>query len=279
VEVVPNIQLPGLTMHYEQEGSGEPLILIPFLTADHACYAFQLADYAKHFTCFTMDLRGSGQSDKPPGPYSIEMFADDVAAFMQRVGIPQAHISGLSLGAAIGMRLASKHPDKVKSLSLHSGWSKTDAYGRTVIEGWQVMAKALDSVPEMVIRAIFPWCLTPALYASKPEYVQSLADFIRSRPAQPVEAFMDHSNAVIAHDAEEHLGRIQAPTQITFGRHDQLTSTRFAEPMKNGIRNSELVVFEECSHGMIFEGVEEFNTRTLEFLKRQTGQVSAARSA
>src|SRR5829696_5971932 len=101
-------------MHYEQQGSGEPLVLIPFLTADCTCYSFQVAEYAKHFTCFTMDLRGAGESGKPPGPYSIEMFADDVAAFMDALGISKAHISGLSLGAAVGMWLAAKYPDKVR---------------------------------------------------------------------------------------------------------------------------------------------------------------------
>jgi pimeloyl-ACP methyl ester carboxylesterase len=275
---VPTLQLPGVAMYYEQQGSGEPLILIPFLTADQACYTFQVAEYAKYFTCFTIDHRGAGQSGAPPGPYSTGLFADDVAAFMQEMGIVRAHISGLSLGAATGMWLAAKHPDKVKSLSLHSGWTKTDPYIRTVLQGWQVMAKALGSVSEMVVQSIFPWCFTPELYASKPEYVESLAAFVRSRPAQSIQAFIDHSNAVIAHDIEGQLARIQAPTQITFGRHDVITSTRFATPMQNGIRNSELVVFEDSSHTPNFEQVEEFNARTLEFLRRHSSQVSAAGS-
>ena len=80
---------------------------------------------------------------------------------MRARGIPKAHVSGLSLGAAIGMWLAAKYPDTVTSLSLHSGWPKTDPYLRAVIEGFQVMAKAMQSVPEMVILALFPWCLTP----------------------------------------------------------------------------------------------------------------------
>src|SRR5215471_9158990 len=94
------------------------------------------------------EQQGTGESDKPEGAYSTEVLADDVAAFMQALGIPKAHVSGLSLGAAIGMWLAAKYPDTVTSLSLHSGWAKTDAYLRTVIEGFQVMAKAIGSVPD-----------------------------------------------------------------------------------------------------------------------------------
>jgi pimeloyl-ACP methyl ester carboxylesterase len=275
---MPKIKANNITINYDQQGSGDPLILIPFLTADHACYAFQVAEYAKHFTCVSLDLRGTGESDDPEGTYSTELLADDVAVFMRAVGIRKAHISGLSLGAAIGMWLAAKYPDMVASLSLHSGWSKTDPFLRTVIEGFQVMAKAMGSVPEMVVLALFPWCLTPELCATKPDYIKSLADFVRSRPAQSVESFMQQSNAVIAHDAEAQLSRIKAPTLITFGRHDVATSTRFADRMKRGIRNSELLIFEDCAHAPIYENVAEFNDKTLQFLKRNTGTAFAAAS-
>ena len=234
-----------------------------------------MAEYAKHFTCISLDLRGTGETDKPEGAYSTELLADDVAAFMQAMGIRKAHVSGLSLGAATGMWFAAKYPEKVQSLSLHSGWPKSDPFVRTVIEGFQVMAKALDSVPQMVVRAIFPWCFTPELYAAKPDYIQSLADFVLSRPAQPLAAFIQQSNAVIAHDAEAQIGRITAPTQITFGRYDLVTSTRFADRLRGSIRNSELLIFEGCAHAPIYEKVDEFNQKTLAFLHRCAGAQAA----
>ncbi|MDO9197501.1 alpha/beta fold hydrolase [Rhodoferax sp.] len=95
---MPKVQAGSITMNYEQQGSGEPLILIPYLAADNACYAFQVADYSKYFTCISVDLRGTGESDKPGGTCSTEMFADDVAALMQAIGIQKAHVFGLSLG-------------------------------------------------------------------------------------------------------------------------------------------------------------------------------------
>jgi pimeloyl-ACP methyl ester carboxylesterase len=194
---------------------------------------------------------------------------------MQAAGIAKAHISGLSLGAATGMWVAAKCPDKVQSLSLHSGWPKTDPFIKTVIEGFQVMAKALDNVPQMIIRGIFPWCLTPELYAAKPEYIQALADFVLSRPVQPLSAFIQQSNAVITHDVEAQLSRISAATQITFGRYDLATSTRFADRMTGGIRNSELLIFEGCAHAPIYEQVEEFNQMTLRFLQSHTAAHAA----
>jgi 3-oxoadipate enol-lactonase len=175
------------------------------------------------------------------------------------------------LGAATGIWLAAKYPERVKSLSLHSGWTKTDPFIKTVVQGWQTMAKGLGSVTEMVIQGIFPWCFTPELYAAKPEYIESLAAFVRGRPVQPIDAFLRQSDAVIAHDATSQLAKIKAPTQITFGRRDVVTSTRFANELKSGIRESEVVVFEGCSHTPMYENVAEFNGTTLEFLKRHVG--------
>ncbi len=268
---MPKVTANDVTINYEQQGAGEPLILIPYLAADNACYAFQVADYAKHFTCISVDPRGGGESDKPDGAYSTELFADDIAAFMHVLGLERAHVSGLSLGAATGLWLASKYPERVKSLSLHSCWTKTDPFLKTVVQGWQTIAKGLGAVPEMVVQGIFPWCFTPELYASKPDYIEQLAAFVRSRPQQPLDAFIRQSNAVIEHDALVQLGKISAPTQITFGRHDLVTSTRFADPMKTGISGSELVVFETCAHAPIYESVAEFNEKTLAFLRGQTG--------
>jgi 3-oxoadipate enol-lactonase len=273
---MPTVRAGDISVYYESTGSGEPLVLIPYLAADQACYAFQVADYAKEFTCVSVDLRGAGQSDKPTGTYTTELMADDIAALMQAIGVERAHVMGLSLGAAVGMWLAAKYPRKVKSLSLHSAWPKTDPYLETVVEGWQAMARGLPSVPDMVITGIFPWCFTPELYAAKPEYIRSLADFVRSRPVQPLDAFMRQSGAVIAHDALAQLGKIEAPTQITFGRHDAVTSTRFSKPLTEGIRHSEVVVFEDCSHAPIYENVAAFNQRTLSFLKAHSGQEVAA---
>lgn len=268
---MPKVKVNDITMNYEQQGSGEPLVLIPYLAADNACYAFQVADYTKHFTCISIDPRGAGETDKPDSAYTIELMADDVSAFMQAIGVERAHITGLSLGGAIGMWLAVKYPEKVKSLSVHSGWSKSDAFLKTVVESWRLLLKGTGSVPEMIINGIFPWCFTPELYVNKPDSIETFAGFVRSRPVQPVEAFIRQTDAVMAHDIESQLSKITAPTQLTFGRHDQVTSaSRFAGVLTENIRGSELIIFEDCSHAPIYENVADFNQRTLEFLQRHS---------
>src|SRR2546430_12234450 len=153
---MPTVPANEIDVYYEVQGEGEPLVLIPYLAADQACYAFQVAEYAKHFTCYTVDLRGAGLSGKPEGDYSTDLFADDIAAFMQAAGVGRAHVAGLSLGAAAGMLLAAKHPELVKSLSLHSAWHRTDPFLTVVVEGWRVIAQAMGHVTEVGVKGMFP---------------------------------------------------------------------------------------------------------------------------
>ena len=266
---MPVVQANGIDIYYEVQGDGEPLVMIPYLAADQACYAFQVGDYAKDFTCYTVDLRGAGLCSKPEGTYTSELLADDVAAFMQAAGLDRAHIWGLSLGAATGMWLAAKYPARVASLSLHSAWTATDPFLAAVVGTWRIMAEGLGSVTDMAIQGIFPWCFTPEFYSARPDYIDSLADFVRGRPMPSVDEFLRQSEAVLTHDARDVLSSIQAPTQITFGRYDMVTSTRFAGPLTEAIPQAELTVFEDCAHAPIYQNVEEFNQRTLEFLRRQ----------
>jgi len=116
---MPHVDVDGLSINYEVEGEGEPLLLIPYLSADHACYAFQLPAYTEQFSCIALDLPGSGESDKPAGPYSTEAYADQVAAFLGAIGVERAHVAGVSLGAAIGMHLAVRDRKSTRLNSSH----------------------------------------------------------------------------------------------------------------------------------------------------------------
>jgi pimeloyl-ACP methyl ester carboxylesterase len=266
---MPQVNVDGVTINYDVQGEGEPLLLIPYLSADHACYAFQLPAYTEHFSCIALDLPGTGESDKPAGPYSTEVYADQVAAFLGAIGIEQAHIAGVSLGAAVGMHLAARYPGCVRSLSLHSAWDTSDPYLKTIMELWRTVASTLPTVADTVIQAIFPLCFTPEMYVRRPEFVDTLADFVRGRPAQPLDAFLAQSEAAMAHDVSPVLGEIGVPSLITVGARDLVCSRRFADRINSRISGSELVVFEHLSHAGLHEDPETFNRTTLDFLRRQ----------
>jgi 3-oxoadipate enol-lactonase len=267
---MPEVHINGTTIHYDRQGDGQPLIMVPFLTGDHACFAFQLPAYAEHFSCYAVDLRGSGASGRGDNECTMPQFVEDIAGFINSIGCEKVHIMGYSLGGSVAMSFAAAYPDKVLSLSLHSTSPKSDPYLQTVVGSWQIVARALDDVCETAIKAIFPWCFTPERYAADPEFIESIVDFARSRPRQRVTDFLEHSTAVIRHDVLDVLGNVRAPTQITFGSHDVVTSTRFIEPMVGAIPHAELEIFEDCSHASFLEDVDSFNARTLAFLKRHS---------
>jgi 3-oxoadipate enol-lactonase len=266
---MPQVNVDGVTINYDVQGEGEPLLLIPYLSADHACYAFQLPAYTEHFSCIALDLPGARKSDKPPGPYSTEVYADQVAAFLGAIGVEQAHIAGVSLGAGVGMHLAARHPGRVRSLSLHSAWDTSDHYLKTVVELWRTVAPTLPSVADAVIQAIFPLCFTPEMYVDRPEFVETLTDFVRGRPAQPLDAFLAQTEAAMTHDVSPVLGEIGVPSLITVGAHDLVCSRRFGERINSRIGGSEMVVFEHLSHAGLHEDPDTFNRATLDFLRRQ----------
>jgi pimeloyl-ACP methyl ester carboxylesterase len=275
---MPRVDVDGLMINYDVQGDGEPLLLIPYTSADHACYAFQLPAYTEHFRCIAIDLPGTGESDKPSGPYSTEVYADQVAAFLSAIGVEQAHVAGVSLGAAVGMQLVARHHGRVRSLSMHSAWDTSDRYLKTILELWQKVAPSLPSVADTVIQAIFPLCFTPEMYVDRPEFVDGLAEFVRSRPAQPLDAFLAQTEAAMTHDAAPVLSDIDVPCQITVGAHDLVTSPRFAQRLNDTIAGSELVVFEHLSHAGLHEDPATFNHATLDFLLRQrSGHPSSMR--
>jgi pimeloyl-ACP methyl ester carboxylesterase len=118
------------------------------------------------------------------------------------------------------MHLAARHPGRVRSLSLHSAWDTSDAYFKSVVELWRSLASSLPTVADTVIQGIFPLTFTPELYTEQPETVDALADFVRGRPPQPLEAFLAQTDAAIAHVAGPVLGKIGVP--ILVGRRKRL---------------------------------------------------------
>ena len=117
---------------------GEPLLRHPATVRDHTCYAFQLPAYTQHFRRIALDLPARARATNPRLE-STEVYADQVAGFLGAIGVEQAHVEA-SLGAAVGMHLAVRHPDRVRSLSLHSAWDTSDLYLRTILELWRSVA-------------------------------------------------------------------------------------------------------------------------------------------
>jgi pimeloyl-ACP methyl ester carboxylesterase len=114
---MPFADINGTRIHFQIEGEGEPLILIPGLGLDYTYYQLGVPAMSAAARTIAVDPRGVGRSDKDPHEtYSVEIWADDIAELITALGYDDAHVLGTSLGGAIACSLAVRHPEKVRSL-------------------------------------------------------------------------------------------------------------------------------------------------------------------
>ncbi len=114
---LPDAQPRPLELYYELDGHGEPVLLLHGLGSSTLDWSHQRQFLAKRYQVLTLDLRGHGRSDIPPGEFSIPGFAADVAAVLDKLHLAPAHVVGISMGAAVGYQLALDRPDRVNSLT------------------------------------------------------------------------------------------------------------------------------------------------------------------
>jgi pimeloyl-ACP methyl ester carboxylesterase len=113
---MPLLNLDDIDLYYEITGDGEPLLFIHGLGSSCRDWEQQVRFFARRYKVIVFDVRGHGKSGKPPGPYSMPLFAMDTAKMLQALGVGPAHIVGISMGGMIAFQLAVSYPELVRSL-------------------------------------------------------------------------------------------------------------------------------------------------------------------
>jgi pimeloyl-ACP methyl ester carboxylesterase len=209
-----------------------------------------------------MDNRGAGESDKPGGPYTTKMMAEDTAGLMQALGIENARIAGISMGSGIAQELALSYPEKVRSLVLVSSWSRCDRYTQIVFEHFKKMRKLAS--PADFTQLLQLWIASPPYYE---EHFNKMVQDQTSAQEDymPVDAFQAQSDACIMHNTFERLDQITAPALLTVGDADIFTPLRLTVEMHDRMPSSEMVVFKGLGHIHHWEDLERFNNVTTQF--------------
>jgi len=110
-----------IALNYVEKGSGEALLLLHGNGEDLSYFEHQVPEFSRCFRVIALDTRGHGKSPRGNAPFSIAQFADDLAGFMDGMGIARAHILGFSDGANIALAFALKYPSRVNRLILDGG--------------------------------------------------------------------------------------------------------------------------------------------------------------
>ncbi len=263
----------GVKIHFTEWGNheGPTVVFIHGLGADNLGWFRQRHAFGHDYHCVAVDNRGSGGSDKPPGPYDLERLAQDVVEVLDHLGLDAVHIVGASMGGALAQIIGVEHPERVLSLTLactacEIGW-RHELFGE-----WENVIRTQGMRAFSVKN--FEWLFGPRSVRRLWPVAALLGPLILRAPEDAFVAQVEAIRTFQEHSPTE-LGQISAPTLVITGSQDILTPVADAEEIASRIPNSELVVVRGAAHGFMVEGAKHFNRVVLEFLDRQEALTSA----
>lgn len=258
------LEVNGTTLHYVVEGNGpEVVVLTHGLGSDLRFWDASIEPLTKHHRVLRWDLRGSGRSAKPPGPYDAALFARDLAALLAALDVPRAHIVGHSGGGVVAQRFVLDFPDRVRSLVLLSTSSKV---GERAARVWQRLADVVERDgfgPEGPGDAR---AFSPAFAAAHPDVIREHGD--RTRANEPA-AYAATVRAFGSYDWTEELGRIAVPALVVQGLEDRLTPPGGSVILSRGLPRSRLLMIPDAGHNLPVEMPTLFAAVVVAFLAGQ----------
>lgn len=257
---MPTIRTKEVTLYYEEMGQGEPLLLLHGLGSSTADWVLQMEVFAQYYRVVAVDMRGHGRSTKPPGPYTIPMFAADVTAVLQALEIPSAHVLGISLGGMIAFQLAVSYPQMVKSLIIVN--SVPSMVVRNFLDRWQLWRR-LAIVELMGMRRMGEY-LAPRLFP-KPEQGELRQEIIQRWAQNDKQAYLAAMRSFVGWDVTGQLAGIQCPTLVISADEDYWPVAD-KEAYTAQIPQARLLVIEDSRHATPIDQPEVFNTAVLDFL-------------
>jgi 3-oxoadipate enol-lactonase len=240
---MPFTENQGARIYWDQQGQGEPVLLIMGLgyTA-HMWYRVR-PHWAAHHRTVAFDNRGAGRSDVPPGPYSIALMASDAAAVMNAAGIARAHVLGISMGGMIAQEFALLYPQRVTTLILGCTMAGGPSAVRAEQEAIELL-KARDQTPEQLARAMIPFIYDPATPRERVD--EDLT--VRSPWFALPEGYLAQLQAILSWEAYSRLPQITAPTLIIHGETDRLIPPGNAQRIAERIPGARRVMIPRASH-------------------------------
>ncbi len=252
---MPQALVNGVRIHYEEAGSGPPVLLIMGLGASLDWWGTLPASLAPRFRVITFDNRGAGRSSHPTGRYSIRQMADDALGLMDAVGMDRAHVLGYSMGGMIAQEIAIANPGRVDRLILAATGPSGLCGTLPRLRAWWLMLSPPrpGRYRDNVLELLFP----TEYIRSHPEEVDEAWRMISASPADRP-SFMRQLGAILRWSSCGRLSRIAAPTLIVHGGRDILLPVGNAHLLARRIPQSRLELFPEGGHGFGLQGALDF---------------------
>lgn len=259
---MPRLHVSDIDLHYEITGQGQPILLIHGLGSSTRGWEEQVPFFSQHYQVMTFDVRGHGESDKPPGPYSIPLFAADTAELITSLGIAPVHVVGLSLGGMIAFQLAVDAPDLVRSLVIVN--SGPEFIVRTFKERLGVIQRELivrllgmRKMGEILSKRLFP----------RPEHEELRRQFVERWAQNDKRAYLHSLRAIVGWSVADRLSTIRCPTLVIAADKDY-TPVSLKEAYVARMPQARLVVIPDSRHATPVERPERFNEALMAFLSK-----------
>jgi pimeloyl-ACP methyl ester carboxylesterase len=254
-------EVDGLHVRYADAGSGRPLLLMHGLGGAIESWTNNIDALAKEARVIALDLPGFGYSDKPKMSYTIKFYADFIAKFAKQLNIAPLAVVGSSLGGHIACELAITHPEVVSRLIVVAppGALPRSFAGTPALKKYVKVLEA-KSVAE-VKKALFAVDQKPV--------ADDYAKIVFEKLAMPgaKEAFFSAlMGSARATRLNKRLSKIRAPMMVLWGKDDIMIPAKYVEPFM-GMKNSRIVLLENCGHRPHVDRPAVFNKLVLDFVR------------
>jgi len=259
------VNLDNFEMAYSEAGSGTPLLFIHGFPLSKSIWQPQLEALNTSFHVITPDLRGHGDSEAVPGPYSMELLAGDLNALLDHLGINQpVVVCGHSMGGYITFEFFRQYQQRVAGLILTATRSADDPP-----EGKANRDKAAQNVLQdgvsPVVEGMLPKIMSPATFDTDPELVESVKGIMMGTSIEgtvgALMAMKDRPDSTLT------LEEINVPTVVLHGGEDQIIPLVEARKMAGSIQDCEFVVFDNTGHLPSLENPQRFNNVVQDFIQ------------
>jgi 3-oxoadipate enol-lactonase len=264
---VPTIAVNDITLAYAEYGpaDGLPVILLHAFPLRGRMWDRQAQALSERLRCHVVvpDLRGSGDSDVPPGPYTMEQMASDVLSLADAQGFSRFVLGGLSMGGYIAFALLRQAAGRVRRLILADTRASADTEeGKANRES---MAQQAEREGSSAIADVMLPNLLSNVTLNAPGHVAEIRAMIESN--SPAGIAGTARGLALRRDAADLLPAITCPTQIIVGERDTATPIHEARIMFERIPGAKLAVLRNAAHLSNIEAAEEFDSTLIEFLK------------
>lgn len=260
-----NVLVNGFSMAYSAAGAGAPLVFVHGYPLNRRMWQPQMDRLAAQARVLALDLRGHGDSDLAPGPYSMDLFADDINAFLDALGVDEPiFLCGLSMGGYAAFAFTRKYAGRLRGLILAATRAAPDSPQARLSRDQSAETAQRDGVGP-IIDGMAPKMLAPGTVLNRPEILETTKTIMRRTTVETILA--DLQALKERPDSTPTLAQIAAPTLIVHGAGDQIVPLAEAQAMQAGIRNARLTALPDAGHLLNLEQPELFNQAVVEFIR------------